>query len=373
MTAERSPEGDGTGRAPSPEPPAPPRTQGPPLSPGEGGRRPGGRAGETRTRTHGAFFAAILALLFLAGQYLPFAGILIALLCPVPIVLMRLSFPNLKDAALVVLVAAALVAALSGPIRGAVFLLLVGAAGLALAECVARRLGAVETVMVTAAAGAFGSGILLGMTLLFIEPGFLKTVVDTQKKTLERAFERQIESMAGRTSPEELAKMREVAKVWTGGMDRAVLLMPAALYVSSLFSALLNFLASGFALARFRVILPSLPRFGELRAPRPLAWVLLAGYLAAPFLNDPSPALHAAGVAGLNLVFVCALFYLAAGAATLHFMMGRARMGGGLAAVTWVMVVMNAPLTLPLLVFAGLLEQVFDWRGTSAEGGTGSA
>lgn len=326
------------------------------------------RAAEsTRSITHGAIYAAILALLFLAGQFLPFAGIALALLCPAPVVLMRLSFGRRKETALTVLVAGALVAALTSPLRGLVFLLLVGVSGLALAECVAKGCGATGTVAMTAAAGALGSGVLLALTILLFDADAMRSILERQKRLLRESFDGQIAAMESRASKEEIARMREMTSALLEGMDKAARLMPAALYVSSLFSAALNFLACRLLLARFRIRLPGFPPFARWRAPRAVAWTLLAGYLAAPLAESPSLPFAAIGIAGLNLVFVAALFFLATGLATLHHTMGRAEMSRPLRAVTWVMVALNAPLALPLLVFAGLLEQAFDWRGLARE------
>jgi uncharacterized protein YybS (DUF2232 family) len=108
----------------------------------------------------GAIFAAIAIVFNLLFYYVPFVGVFINLIMPLPIVICGIR-NGMRYSILSTVVASAIVAMLISPVHSLFFLAVFGIMGVALGECVHRQLPMKKLFVISTAAGLVSIGLNL--------------------------------------------------------------------------------------------------------------------------------------------------------------------------------------------------------------------
>ncbi len=305
--------------------------------------------GSTRGLVESGLLVALGIVLFLASHFLPVAGVAVALICPVPLVVLGLRH-TLKRALLGAVVAAVVVTIILGPLGGLFFALGFAATGVALGFFARRRNDAVEILLCTLllSLGAKLVLMILATKLTGINPFSINP--EELRRMSESVF-----SIMGQVSPETIQVMQ-------GQMESVFrlipLLFPGLLVIASAVDSLLTYLISAAVLRRLRrETLPALLPFEEWRFPKSLFWTFLFAVLL--ILWGTSQEAGLALKIGLNLrILVSMLFFLQGGAVILHFL--RPFLGKG----RWVVfgIFLLFPLLSQITLVLGLTDIWFDFR-----------
>ncbi|HPQ37218.1 MAG TPA: DUF2232 domain-containing protein [Synergistaceae bacterium] len=306
----------------------------------------------TRGLVESGLLVALAVILFLASHFLPVAGVAVAFVCPVPLVVLGLRH-SLGRALLGAGVAMVIVTTMVGVLGGLFFGLGFGATGIALGYFARRSHAAVE-ILLYALLVSLGAKLLL-MVLATKMTGINPFSVDPEE--VRRMTDAAL-SMFGSASPETLQVIRGQME---GVLQALPILFPALLVMASGVDTFLSYAVSGAVLRRLgRETLPPLPRFEAWRFPKSLFWALLVSAVLTLFGGSPSGALSVPLKIGVNLrILVSMLFFLQGSAVVLAFLQAKK-----IGAWRWGVFVLFllVPLLSQLALILGIIDMWFDIR-----------
>jgi len=299
----------------------------------------------------GAFLATVAVLLFLAWQYAPVVWLL-GLFCPVALTYVGVRH-GLRTATMSAGAAAVLLLGAS-PVLALLFLFTFGFLGVALGECLRRRLPLGQTAVIGTIVGvlALTPTYAISRTWLGVDPmAQLFTSFDAiteQTINLKLALNRKLGATAA-----DLALQHEALHEQTEYIKLAT---PAMTVFGGMGMAVINLALSLWLLWRLGLALPyRLFAFATARCYDACAAGLLAGVL----LLLPGRAHPWLWVVGLNTVVFFALLYLVQGLLVLRVLFDRWQVGRLWRLLGTLYLVLGMP---HLLALAGLLDTWYDFR-----------
>jgi len=329
-------------------------------TPGNGGDRMSDiqeRPGTSRVaRT--AIFAALAAVLGLAGIYIPPLSVLTSFLWLLPLIVITLK-EGLRGGLLSLTAAAVLIGLVASPLPALFLTLEYG--GLALVYGMAFRRGyPLHRVLVAGVAVAVAGTILvflLSMAVTGVGFGEITRQLDDMSRWTMDVYEQTglTDLMLERgISREELADMVDSMAVL------AISILPGIVLIGSVFTALMALLISRAILERLKIPVPEkLPPFSRWRMDWRLIWGFMLGLVL--ILAGSSLDLELVSIAGRNLVTVFAFIFGVAGFSIMVYFWQKAPRG----IVRILMLVIGVAyfqITLYLLVFTGMFDLFFDYR-----------
>ena len=309
---------------------------------------------ETRTRslTEGGILAAVMVVLAVVAVYVPLLGILAVLLWPLPAAILIVRH-GLRWGVMSVIVAALLTAVLIEPTIGLCLAVAFGPVGLALGTGYRRGHSAtriVTTTMVVSIAAKFaGLGIVFSLTGM--EP------FSGQLNAMEESFG-QASAIYQSLGMSE-AQITAARDTFMQNIAMVRLLLPLVVVTMGLLDTMANFWALGRLLSRLGQPVPPLPPFKEWRLPA--AFLYIFGFSLLGMYWGSTRELTILYQVSLNLNMGTTLAGLIEGVSLYEFVTRRYGWPRLVTTLALFFIVFSSFL-MPILVFTGLLDTVFDYR-----------
>ncbi|HOT74560.1 MAG TPA: YybS family protein [Candidatus Wallbacteria bacterium] len=321
--------------------------------------------------TLGALFAAILVVLFLISRYLPVIGTISMFFCPVPLVLIQVKFGDIKNTALVALVATALVSVLTGsPFAAFFFLIGVGLQGLVLAYAIGAKQTALRAIFICAMATMASTLVLITAVAPMMELNIsVKKQLEVMSESFKKAGEANVESLKKSGASAEQIKNMEQFYVQAAEAVRGMYIYtPLFLLGSALISALINYMAAAMVLRRLNFDVSPVPAFERWGMPWTVLWVFICGLLLIN-LSGGAQTGGASGylnLIGLNINAAFLMLFFIDGLAVVHFYLIRYSVNMAARIFLYFLIFFH-PLFYMTVLFIGLADPWLDIRKLESE------
>lgn len=321
----------------------------------------------TRPLIEGALLAALTVVIALVAIYVPVVGPLFGLTWAIPVMLVHIRHGG-RLSALTVVVAAALLAVIVGPVEAILRAAYFGFVGMAFGYAFRRRLSSSWAIL----AGSLGS--IAAMVVIF---GLLLVVFGENQVTLMKsAYSQalvQAQEMYTRFGLDQNPDIQAQLAGFKAIVTNLDLLLPAILVGSGVMLSFVNYAVAGAILPRFGHRVEPIRPFADWRlAPEPVyigALVTLGAVLLASRPGLPALVLTVSKTAGNSLYILVQYVLFIQGLAVAYNLLVHLGLAKALR-----IVVMALAFTVPpvqyLAMLAGLLDPVVDirryWRRTES-------
>ncbi len=312
-----------------------------------------GSGSSVRPLAESALLAAITVLLMFLGTFLPVAGFVIALLWPIPVMVVILRH-GVRYGTMTVLVTVALAAMFLGVLQ-ALFagVVVVGMIGVVFG--VGLRLRWRAFALMGAATGVIAVSFFL--TLMVFGPLIGIDLMDQMQTLMAQSMDTVVTMYtAAGIDPEVLSETQMQ-------LGRTVELMqvvfPAVLMISAAFYALWTYGVTRLTLPRLGYHVPALPPFANWRAPYWVAILFLGAYFSLAMLGMEAQTYLS--LLAENILFLTNAAYMIFGAALLYFLLRRVIASRWFAGILCALLAVN-PLGVIVLPLAAILDSGLNFR-----------
>lgn len=308
----------------------------------------------------GAILSAVAAALGLLGIYIPPLSVLTSLVWLVPLIIVTMRW-GLKRGAMAVMITGVLVGLLSTPVEAILLLVEYGALALVYGHSFRKMLPLKKTLFRGVVAAVVGSllMILISMGILGIEPADISKQMAQASQATVSLYEStglldQFEAQ-GIDRATVIAMTEQVAKVM-------VTIIPSILVVMAIITAVISLLISRSVLAKLKIKVPDkLPPFRMWRLDFRFVYGFIFGlvlFLLGDYLNQSLVT-----ALGTNLLVALGFVFLLQGLSVLVYMAKNFKMSTFLKIMFGVLAVLYFQVVFFLLIFIGLFDLFFDYRG----------
>jgi uncharacterized protein YybS (DUF2232 family) len=307
---------------------------------------------KTRSMVEGALLSAITVLLSIASIYLPLIGTLATFVWPVPIIILMLRH-GMRTSIMATIVSGLIVSLLATPIDAVTIILGFGLTGIALGYAIRKEYSPGKIVLIGTGASVISKVIIIGISMLVMKINPINMQMDILVESLEGASE--FYSSIG-INPENieplLNSLKEMAKILP-------IIIPSILLLASIMDAFLNFNVARLVLKKLGHTIKPLPPFIYWQLPIYTVPMFLAGMaMSMLYYFYPSEILR---FIGMNLTIFFPYLFMIQGLSLLAFFLNRMK-ANKILRITIVIFVIFNPVFSRILVFAGLLEILFNFR-----------
>jgi len=259
---------------------------------------------KTSAMVEGAICAAIAIVFNLLFAYVPFMGIVLNLIMPLPLVVCGMR-NGLRWSVMAAVVSTVLVAMTVNPIHALFYIGVYGIMGIVLGECMHRHLPA-KKLLLYASLGALvsiGINMLLALYVMGIHP------VDMMFKSLDDAIPQIAASFNTASMP------ADQAAAFTAQMTEMVsmikIILPGAMLLMAPILVMVNYWAARKILARTGETFPEFPPAEEWSFPAVVGLVYVAAlFVIQYFQNDRT---HLAYTVAANVWAICSMLLMVQG------------------------------------------------------------
>ena len=263
-------------------------------------------AHKTSAMVEAGIMAAIAIVFALINMYVPFVGMFLNFIWPLPIIICSMRH-GMRWSIMTLLVAGAIIAILISPLHSFTLVAVFGLLGVVLGECMRRRLPPLKLLAVGSVAAFLSLMISLLISILIMGINPLSMFFETFDKSLVDAVEfYQKQGM----SQEEIEKATKSAKDMFA-MVRII--MPGAFLLCAPLITFANYLAAKAILNKLGERFESVPPFTNWDVPR---WTLIpygiSLLMITYYLSQPTSGWYLLGV---NIQMICSVIYVLQGLA----------------------------------------------------------
>ena len=259
---------------------------------------------KTSAMVEGAICAAIAIVFNLLFAYVPFMGIILNLIMPLPLVVCGMR-NGMRWSIMAAVVSTVLVAMTVNPIHALFYIGVYGVMGIVLGECMHRHLPA-KKLLLYASIGALvsiGINMLLALYVMGIHP------VDMMFQSLDEAVPQIASSFnTGGMTPEQSA-------AFTAQMTEMVsmikIILPGAMLLMAPILVMINYWAARKILARTGETFPEFPPVEEWSFPPVVALVYIAALFVIQYFQ--SDKTHMAFTVAANVWAICSMLLMVQG------------------------------------------------------------
>ena len=307
---------------------------------------------KTSALVESAILAAIAVIFTIAGEYIPILGMFTNLFWPLPIILCGRR-NGLKWSILCLLVTAAIIAMLVGPLVALTTVLLLGIIGLVMGEGMRRNLSPGKILLV----GTMASIVSL---MLSIAAGYFILHIDVMKnltESLEQSFSMSMDLYKQMGIP--LTQMAEMQAQMNAITKMMKISLPAIIFLSAPITVLINYWGARKVLSRMGEYYPWFPPFAQWQMPRTalLPYLIALGLL---FLMRSRPE-HILYILGYNLFIFFNVILVVNALSVIYWYTTTKHKGKGLFYLS-LFLVFFSQLFSQLGVIVGAYDIIFDFR-----------
>ena len=259
---------------------------------------------KTSAMVEGAICAAIAIVFNLLFAYVPFMGIILNLIMPLPLVVCGMR-NGMRWSIMAAVVSTVLVAMTVNPIHALFYIGVYGVMGIVLGECMHRHLPAKKLLLYASIGASVSIGIntLLALYVMGIHP------VDMMFQSLDEAVPQIASSFnTGGMTPEQSA-------AFTAQMTEMVsmikIILPGAMLLMAPILVMINYWAARKILARTGETFPEFPPVEEWSFPPVVALVYIAALFVIQYFQ--SDKTHMAFTVAANVWAICSMLLMVQG------------------------------------------------------------
>lgn len=307
---------------------------------------------KTSALVESAILAAIAVIFTLAGEYIPILGMFTNLFWPLPIILCGRR-NGLQWSILCLLVTAAIIAMLVGPLTALTTVLLLGIIGLTMGEGMRRNLSPGKILLV-------GTGASIVSIVLSIAAGYFILHIDVMKNlvdSLEQSFSMSMDLYQKMGIPlTQMAEMQAQMEVITKMMKIS---LPAILFLSAPITVLINYWGARKVLSRMGDYYPWFPPFAQWQMPKTAILPYLLAIALLFIMKDRQT--HVLYLLGYNLFIFFNVILVVNALSVIYWYVTTKGKGKGLFYVG-LFLVFFSQLFSQLAVIVGAYDILFDFR-----------
>ncbi|MEW6523532.1 MAG: YybS family protein [Bacillota bacterium] len=307
---------------------------------------------QVRPLAQGALMSAITVLLALINMYIPFMGLLVVFVLPVPVVLMQLRY-GMRYAFLAAVVSGALLLALAGPVEALLLFSFFGIIGLTFGYAFRRGFSPTWAVLTGTVAVSASWAISMGMTFLVLGLSPLD-MLNQVYEAMTQAFD-----LYERWNLVSAEVRTQMLAAWDLIRDNVYHIMPATFAMSATVSSYVTYQVIRPVLARLGHRLEPFPAFAEWRVPSYFVFGLLAELTLA--MTYPWHGSETLVAVGSNAGMFARMAFVVMGISLATYLLRKYGVPKLVSAMAiWMMVF--TPLLLQVAMLAGMFDALFDYR-----------
>lgn len=288
----------------------------------------------------GAFLAALTVIFYLSSLYIPFLGVFLSFLCPLPVMFLVIRW-NWKTGLLASLVASGIVFAFAGIVQALTCLLGFTLLGITMGLTIRKGWSSLEVIAWNAVVSLLSKLTLVGIAIILVGRNPLLENIAIMEEALGNVT--RFLKNVGEINVQSL-------------IDFMKLVLPAVLILASLFDTTLNFFLGRLVGQKLRIHFPEVASFGQWQMPRSVFWAFVLSWLLV--LTGGSTFL---GKVGVNLQVVTQILFLVHGLSLVYYFLGRYIHSRALKGVIIVFLLFQ-PFFSTLLSWLGIFDVWFDFR-----------
>lgn len=311
---------------------------------------------KTASMVEGGILASIAIVFALISVYLPFLGVIVNLIWPVPVLLLGVRH-GLKASLMCLTVAGIIIAILINPIQAISVVFGFGFIGISLGYAINQRWSPLKTMAIGSVASLLSKGavLLISIVLMGINP--LTVQLAATGQALEQALA--IYQTLGFTA-EQLQAIRVTMETTIGLLKY---IMPAGFALASVVDTYLNYLIAKKILARLGNPQPDFLEFRLWQIPGYVLWIYGVSLLLVTFYNQqPDNLLYLIGV---NLQMVTNVILLIQGLSIVYYYIHYKNWPNFLKSLI-VILLFSSQFLVQVVVLMGAFDVVFDYRRLKA-------
>ena len=311
---------------------------------------------KTASMVEGGILASIAIVFALISVYLPFLGVIVNLIWPVPVLLLGVRH-GLKASLMCLTVAGIIIAILINPIQAISVVFGFGFIGISLGYAINQRWSPLKTMMIGSVASLLSKGavLLISIVLMGINP--LTVQLAATGQALEQALA--IYQTLGFTA-EQLQAIRTTMETTIGLLKY---IMPAGFALASVVDTYLNYLIAKKILSRLGNPQPDFLEFRLWQIPGYILWIYGVSLLLVTFYNQqPDNLLYLIGV---NLQMVTNVILLIQGLSIVYYYIHYKNWPNFLKSLI-VILLFSSQFLVQVIVLMGAFDVVFDYRRLKA-------
>ncbi len=261
---------------------------------------------ETKALTEGAVMAGLTAVLAMAGIYIPMLTPIVMLVWTLPVVVICLHH-GMRAGALTMAVAGLVILIISTPLNALSMLIRSAGPALVLGFGFHRSWRTEKTVIYTTVAAFIGIAASLAISIFVMGLSFEKMFsIDsaTVTEVVQMAADYGLLTSIKMTAQELTAYITEIFALM-------IYLLPAILLISSLTTALTNFMVAQLVLGKLRITLPPVTKLADFQLPLPFVYGIIGGVgltVAGNYLFPGDLSLPMAGQ-NITMIFLALYFF----------------------------------------------------------------
>ncbi len=311
------------------------------------------RRGSTTAMVEGAIFAAIAIVFNLLFYYVPFIGIFINLVMPLPIVICGIR-NGLRYSILSTVVATAIIAMVINPIHALFFIAVFGIMGVVLGECVHRDLPTKKLFWYSTFGGlvSIGLNLVLALYVMGINP------VEMMFSQLDAAVPQMTQSVGGFMGADQAATF---SQQMTENIRLMKLILPGAMILVAPCLVLLNYWLARKVMARTGVQLHGFPPAERWGLPFGTAILYIVSLIGLQYCTS-SGIRNWMYTASANVWAICSMLLVVQGLVGVYWWMKKHNKP-----MFWFRIIFIVALFVPIcslaLTYVGGYDILFDPRG----------
>ena len=310
------------------------------------------RTTRVQPMVEGGILSAVAILFALISVYVPFIGVFVNLIWPVPIILLGVRH-GYKWSLMATVVAGILIAILVHPLHAVSVAIGFGLIGIVLGHCFRKGYTPVTSVLLGSVASLISKIIVLSVTAAVLNINPLADHTEAMAKAVDQAIN------LYRTFGLKEAELAQVAESMKGMLSMMKLILPAGFAMASVVDTYLNFLVARAVLRKLGHHIAAFPAFSVWSFTPKILYAFIISMLLMYWGKSREIGMMAD--AGLNLQVISSMLLMLQGVSVAFFYAGRYEVPKFL---RWIFVMMafTNGFIMQAVVFVGAFDIAIDFR-----------
>ena len=310
------------------------------------------RTTRVQPMVEGGILSAVAIIFALISVYIPFIGVFINLIWPVPIILLGVRH-GYKWSLMATVVAGILIAILIHPLHAVGVAVGFGLTGIVLGHCFRKGYSPVASVLLGSVASLVSKIIVLSISAVVLGINPLADHTEAMTKAVEQAIN------LYRNLGLKEAELKQVSDSMTGMLSMMTMILPAGFAMASVVDTFLNFLVARAVLRKLGHHIAAFPAFTVWNFSPKILYAFIVSMLLMYWGKSRQLEMLANG--GLNLQVVSSMLLMLQGLAVVFFYAARHEVPKFL---RWIFVTMafSNGFIMQAVVFLGAFDIAMDFR-----------
>jgi len=305
-----------------------------------------------RPMVEGGILAAVAILFALISVYVPFIGVFVNLIWPVPIILLGVR-NGYKWSIMATVVAGVLIAILLGPLHAVGVAIGFGLIGITLGHAFRKNYSPVKSLICGSIASLISKAIVLSISAVVLGINPLNDQSEMMSKAVEQAIG------LYRTFGMKEQDLQQIAETMRNVLDIMKYIIPAGFIMASVVDTFLNYQVSKSVLRKLGTFIQPFPEFKNWSLP---TYVLYLFILSIAMLYwGKSREIEPLVYVGMNIQILCTMLLALQGLSLVYFLADKYNVSKFLRWLFIIFVFTNG-FFMQIAMFAGAFDMAIDYR-----------